>query len=243
MLGRDEVLKQEAGEYRLTLSEVTFIYSVIIGRPDLTPAELGRQIRACHTGTFWCEGQIRRTKDPAVKHISDTRDFVNWMGLDNDAQCAAWLHDTVEDSGQVGISDIYRHFDEEVGQLVRAVTRIKLPDEQQTLDQYIAQLVQMAIEDPRVGPLKLGDTAANSYTVDGTEDLEWSGAWVTKAAITINESLAGPCREQVRRHLPQHLVGYDILLRHTVRNLRHHYAKVGDPDSLGFAAEFITQPL
>jgi len=224
------------------LSRIAGIYSSVIDRPDFTPSQLGRQIRACHTGTFWCEGQYRRTGDPAVKHICDVRGFVESMGLGNDAQCAAWLHDTVEDSDQVSIRDIYTYFRDSVGRLVEAVTCIKLEDKKETLERYIRQLVEASLIDAQVGALKLCDTHANSRTIEGTDDLTWSAGWILKASKTINRAIAGPCREQVRLHLPTHLSCYDALLISTVENLRREYTKVGNPDELGFAAELIARP-
>jgi len=179
-----------------------------------------------------------------VQHICDVRGNVEWLGLGNDAQCAAWLHDTVEDSGQVSTPDIYQHFGERIGRLVEAVTCIKLEDEdkQQRLERYIRQLVEGSREDAQVGALKLCDTCANSKTIEGTDDTTWSADWIQKAATTINQALAGPCREQVRLCLPAHFDRYEALLMDTVRNLSHEYAKVGDPGELGFAAELIVLP-
>ncbi|OQB06444.1 MAG: GTP pyrophosphokinase rsh [bacterium ADurb.Bin212] len=224
------------------LRRIAVVYSNVIDRPDFSPSQLGRQIRACHTGTFWCEGHYRRTGDPAVQHICDVRGYVEWLGLGNDAQCAAWLHDTVEDSGQVSTPDIYRHFGHNIGRLVEAVTCVKLQSKQQTLERYIRQLVEGSMEDAQVGALKLSDTCANSRTIEGTNDTAWSAGWMQKAATTINHALAGPCREQVRLRLPAHFDRYEALLMDTVRNLRNEYVKVGDPDQLGFAAELIVRP-
>lgn len=229
-------------ETPIWLSSIAIIYSKVIDRPDFTSYQLGKQIRACHTGTFWCEGHYRRTGDPAVQHICDVRGYVEWLGLGNDAQCAAWLHDTVEDSCQVSATDIYGHFGQNIGRLVEAVTCIKLPSKQETLERYICQLIGGSLEDAQVGALKLSDTCANSRTIEGTDDTTWSTGWIEKAATTINLALAGPCREQIRLHLPAHLDRYEAMLIDTVRNLRKEYAKVGDPEQLGFATELIVRP-
>ena len=60
-LREDFVLGLNVRNEPIWFGDTAFRYSVLIGRPDFGPKKLGCQIRACHTGTFWCEGKLRET--------------------------------------------------------------------------------------------------------------------------------------------------------------------------------------
>lgn len=141
-------------------------------RPD---ADLGYLERVYQWTAAAHEGQLRRSGDPYLIHPVETmRVLLDLLRRRSDLTilAAALLHDTVEDSQEISLTDLEREFGDEVGALVDGVTKIsdlpfRSPEVTQT-ENYRKMLLSMA-KDIRVILVKLSDRLHNMRTLDHLE--------------------------------------------------------------------------
>lgn len=122
------------------------------------------------------EGQTRRSGDPYLIHpVESMRILLDLLRRRSDLTilAAALLHDTVEDSHQISITDLENEFGSEVAALVDGVTKIsdlpfRSPEVTQT-ENYRKMLLSMA-RDIRVILVKLSDRLHNMRTLDHLEE-------------------------------------------------------------------------
>ena len=71
------------------------------------------------------EGQYRYSGDPYISHPVAVAEIAVGLGLDTDSICAALLHDTIEDCGElIDLPMIKKAFGEDVAHLVDGLTKL-----------------------------------------------------------------------------------------------------------------------
>ena len=119
------------------------------------------------------EGQFRKSGEPYITHPVEVAYIVTTLELDDDAICAALLHDIVEDT-DVTREDIVREFGEGIADLVDGVTKLGkiahfLDKEEEQVENYRKFFMAMA-KDIRVLMIKLADRLHNMRTLKHLSD-------------------------------------------------------------------------
>lgn len=114
------------------------------------------------------EGQKRISGENYIFHPLSVANILAKMGADNSVICAALLHDTLEDTN-LDKNEIIELFDNDVAELVEAVTKMKKElflskDKQELFNNR--KLLTYAAKDIRVVILKLADRLHNMRTMD-----------------------------------------------------------------------------
>lgn len=115
------------------------------------------------------DGQKRKSGEPYIIHPIGVATSVLDKYHDIDLAIAALLHDTVEDCPDVCMKDIYKHFGEEVGFLVDAVTKQRqtfLNKPEIEIHDRVERLLWAGMRDVRVLLLKLADRQNNLSTIE-----------------------------------------------------------------------------
>ena len=119
------------------------------------------------------EGQARKSGEPYISHPLEVAYIVSTLELDDNAICAALLHDVVEDT-EVTREDIINEFGEEIANLVDGVTKLGkiahyLDKEEEQVENYRKFFMAMA-KDIRVLMIKLADRLHNMRTLKHLSD-------------------------------------------------------------------------
>ena len=120
------------------------------------------------------EGQYRYSGDPYISHPVAVAEIAVGLGLDTDSICAALLHDTVEDCGElIDLTMIKKAFGEDVAHLVDGLTKlVRIPfsdKEEQHVEDLRKMFLAMA-KDVRVIFIKLCDRLHNMRTLGVKKD-------------------------------------------------------------------------
>ena len=119
------------------------------------------------------EGQVRKSGEPYIIHPLEVAYIVSTLELDDNAICAALLHDVVEDT-EVTREMIVAEFGEEIANLVDGVTKLGkiahyLDKEEEQVENYRKFFMAMA-KDIRVLMIKLADRLHNMRTLKHLSD-------------------------------------------------------------------------
>ena len=110
-------------------------------------------------------GQKRKyTGDPYIVHPGAVADIVRSVPHDEEMLAAAWLHDTVEDTG-VLIDEIRREFGADVADLVGWLTDVVTPADGGRAARMEINLQHTAKAPPRAHTVKLADLINNSESI------------------------------------------------------------------------------
>ncbi len=120
------------------------------------------------------EGQFRYSGEPFVTHPVSVAEIAVGLGLDTDSICAALLHDTVEDCGNlIDLDDIEKEFGKDVSALVDGLTKlVRIPFSDKE-EQHVEDLRKMFLamsKDVRVIFIKLCDRLHNMRTLGVKKD-------------------------------------------------------------------------
>jgi (p)ppGpp synthase/HD superfamily hydrolase len=106
----------------------------------------------------------RYTDAPYIEHPAAVAEIVRGVPHDDEMLAAAWLHDTVEDTG-TSISEIVREFGAEVGMLVEQLTDVSRPGDGGRAARKAIDLRHTAGSSPRAKTIKLADIIDNTSTI------------------------------------------------------------------------------
>jgi guanosine-3',5'-bis(diphosphate) 3'-pyrophosphohydrolase len=107
--------------------------------------------------------QMRSSGDPYITHPTEVAQILADMRLDLSSICAAFLHDTVEDTS-VTLQDVEREFNSDVALLVDGVTKLNKmsfrTNEEKQAENFRKMIIAMS-KDIRVILVKLADRTSN----------------------------------------------------------------------------------
>ncbi len=133
----------------------------------LKPEEKAELRKAVHYGAAAHEQQIRKSGEPYITHPITVAIILAELRVDLDTLIAGILHDTIEDT-DVTFADICEHFNQDIANLVEAVTKLdklkfrNLKEAQ--AETFVKMLFAMA-NDIRVIIIKLSDRLHNMRTI------------------------------------------------------------------------------
>ena len=118
-------------------------------------------------------GQLRKSNEPYIIHPLEVAYIVSTLELDDNAICAALLHDVVEDTSAT-LDDIKNEFGDEIAMLVDGVTKLGkianyIDKEEEQVENYRKFFMAMA-KDIRVVMIKLADRLHNMRTLKHLSD-------------------------------------------------------------------------
>lgn len=135
--------------------------------PYLNTEEKAKLREAVHFGAYAHEKQIRKSGEPYITHPITVATVLAELRVDIDTLIAGVLHDTIEDT-DISFQDIAKQFNEDVANLVEAVTKLdklkfrNLKEAQ--AETFVKMLFAMA-DDIRVIIIKLSDRLHNMRTI------------------------------------------------------------------------------
>lgn len=110
-------------------------------------------------------GQRRKyTNAPYHEHCAEVAGIVARIAHDEDMLCAAWLHDTVEDT-QLTHDFIAGLFGPRVARLVEGLTDIARPEDGDRAARKRIDRERLALEEAAVQTIKLADMISNLSTI------------------------------------------------------------------------------
>ena len=118
-------------------------------------------------------GQLRKSNEPYIIHPLEVAYIVSTLELDDNAICAALLHDVVEDTSAT-LDDIKNEFGDEIAMLVDGVTKLGkianyIDKEEEQVENYRKMVLAMG-KDIRVIMIKLADRLHNMRTLKHLSD-------------------------------------------------------------------------
>ena len=109
--------------------------------------------------------QVRKyTFEPYIVHPTEVAGIVATVPHTNEMLAAAWLHDTVEDTG-VSIVDIQKEFGNEVASLVGWLTDVSKPEQGNRAVRKAIDREHTAMAPAAAQTVKLADLIANSRSI------------------------------------------------------------------------------
>jgi len=124
--------------------------------------------KAFHFAEKAHEGQMRSSGDPYIIHPTEVAQILAEMRMDLSSICAAFLHDTVEDT-PVKIEEIEKEFGKDVATLVEGVTKLSKmtfrTSEEKQAENFRKMIIAMA-KDIRVIIVKLSDRLSNMRSLE-----------------------------------------------------------------------------
>ena len=112
--------------------------------------------------------QMRSSGDPYIIHPTEVAQILADMRMDLSSICAAFLHDTVEDT-DVKLEDIEKEFNKDVATLVDGVTKLSKmtfrTSEEKQAENFRKMIIAMA-KDIRVIIVKLSDRLSNMRSLE-----------------------------------------------------------------------------
>ena len=121
--------------------------------------------RVFATAAHAAVGQVRKyTFEPYIVHPTEVASIVATVPHTDVMLAAAWLHDTVEDTG-VSIVDIQKEFGNEVASLVGWLTDVSKPEQGNRAVRKAIDREHTAMAPAAAQTVKLADLIANSRSI------------------------------------------------------------------------------
>jgi len=126
---------------------------------------LEEQARRYATRAHAEAGQRRKyTDEPYIVHPAAVAELLRSVSADDELLAAAWLHDTVEDTGTT-LGDIEAHFGSRVAQLVEMLTDSSQPQAKNRAARKLAHFRHTADASPEAQTIKLADIIDNTRAI------------------------------------------------------------------------------
>ena len=121
--------------------------------------------RVFATAAHAAVGQVRKyTFEPYIVHPAEVADIVAAVPHTDEMLCAAWLHDTVEDTS-VSLVDIQKEFGNEVASLVGWLTDVSKSEDGNRAVRKALDREHIAMAPAAAQTVKLADLIANSRSI------------------------------------------------------------------------------
>lgn len=104
------------------------------------------------------------TGEPYINHCKEVADTLSFYEKDEDVICAAFLHDTVEDTDAT-IEEIKNLFGENVARLVEEVTDVSKPGDGNRFIRKNIDLEHISKASPQGKSIKLSDIMSNTASI------------------------------------------------------------------------------
>jgi GTP pyrophosphokinase len=160
-----------SNEIKLINDQLNELLSMCKNSPDKSK---NRIRRAFDLASHAHMGIRRKSGELYIFHpLSVAKIVVNEIGLDNeDATCAALLHDVVEDSEDYTLEDIRHHFGDKVAELVDGLTKIQgvFDKEQSKQAENFKKILLTIVTDINVIIIKIADRLHNMRTLDAMSE-------------------------------------------------------------------------
>lgn len=117
--------------------------------------------------------QIRKgeAKEPYITHVEEVARLTEKWGGTEEAICAAWLHDTVEDCPPTSFEELSDRFSETISNLVRELTDDKsLPK----AERKRLQILNANHKSEMASLIKIADMTSNFRSIAGSPPANWS---------------------------------------------------------------------
>lgn len=110
--------------------------------------------------------QVRKyTNEPYWKHLAEVVGILSAVeGVTEEMLAAAWLHDTVEDTG-VSIDKISSMFGDEVARLVQGMTDVSQPEDGNRAQRKMLDREHLARGCGKIHTIKLADLISNTSSI------------------------------------------------------------------------------
>ncbi|CAB4241556.1 HD/PDEase domain containing protein [uncultured Caudovirales phage] len=127
--------------------------------------ELVERARVFATAAHAAVGQMRKyTFEPYIVHPAEVASIVATVPHTEEMLAAAWLHDTVEDTG-VTIETIRAEFGEKVAELVGWLTDVSRPEHGNRAHRKALDRAHTAAAPAEAQTIKLADLIANTRSI------------------------------------------------------------------------------
>jgi RelA/SpoT family (p)ppGpp synthetase len=134
----------------------------------LSSSQVKQVVDAYHFAAKAHTGQFRLSGEDYICHPVSVAIILSEMKMDADCIMAAILHDVLEDT-EVGYDDLKSHFNDNVANLVEAVsklTKIDFKTQEQAQSESMRKMFLAMTKDMRVIIIKLADRLHNMRTID-----------------------------------------------------------------------------
>jgi len=123
------------------------------------------ELKAKSFATRWHHGQVRKcTGDPYITHPAAVVDLVRSVPHSLGMLCAAWMHDTVEDTG-ASLDVILDIFGANVASMVEMMTDVSRPTDGNRAIRKRIDLEHTAKASPEAKTIKLADLIDNTRSI------------------------------------------------------------------------------
>jgi (p)ppGpp synthase/HD superfamily hydrolase len=127
---------------------------------------LEERARAFATAAHERVGQKRKyTGEPYITHPAAVVELVSSVPHDEPMVAAAWLHDTLEDTG-VSLEELRAAFGDQVADLVVELTDVSRPEDGNRAQRKAKDLAHTATTSPRAKTIKLADLIDNVRSIN-----------------------------------------------------------------------------
>ncbi len=127
--------------------------------------EMVERARVFATAAHAAVGQVRKyTFEPYIVHPAEVASIVATVSHTEEMLAAAWLHDTVEDTG-VTIEVIRAEFGSEVAELVGWLTDVSRPEHGNRAHRKALDRAHSAMAPAEAQTVKLADLIANTRSI------------------------------------------------------------------------------
>ena len=159
--------------------------------------DLVTRARVFATAAHAAVGQLRKyTFEPYIVHPAEVAAIVESVDGTPEMVAAAWLHDTVEDTG-VTIETIRAEFGDEVAELVGWLTDVSRPEQGNRAHRKAIDRAHTAASPARAQTVKFADLIANTRSIM-QHDVEFARVYLAEKRELLEVMTKGDARLRER---------------------------------------------